>query len=122
MKKIYSACTEEAALEELVKFSDKWGDKYRYAVNNRASLATFFKYPNEVRRFIYNTNPIESLNSSIRKVAGTKRIFPTDDSALKLVFLAVNNRIKKWTQRTRDWSLIINQLSIFFKERFEDEF
>ena len=60
--------------------------------NNWAILATLFKYPNEIRRLIYTTNPIESLNSSIRKVAGQKRIFPTDDAVTKSVFLAIENQ------------------------------
>lgn len=123
MKSIYGAPSEESALEHLAHFDDKWGKKYAYAVrsweNNWAHLSTFFKYPNEIRRLIYTTNAIESVNSSIRKYTGQKRIFPTDDSTLKSVFLAVDNRLKKWTTRTRNWGLIFNQLSIHFKERLE---
>ena len=124
MKTIYKAPTEEAAIEALVKFGEKWGKKYSYAVkswkNNWSSLSTFFKYPEEIRKLIYTTNPIESLNSSIRKLANTKRVFPTNESALKIVFLAIDNRMKKWTQRTCDWSMIIGQLSVYFKERLEE--
>jgi len=123
MKEIYAAPTEEAGLEGLLKFSETWGKKYGYAVksweDNWASLSTFFKYPEEVRRLIYTTNPIESVNSGIRKVTGPKRHFPTDDAALKTVFLALQDRIKKWTMRIRDWNTIIGQLSIHFGDRLE---
>ena len=98
MKQIYQATTEESALEGLRFFDEKWGKKYGYAVrsweNNWAQLSTFFKYPNEIRRIIYTTNPIESLNSSIRKVTTPKRVFPTDDAVLKSVFLAVGTVAK----------------------------
>ena len=123
MKQIYTAPTEEAALEALSAFDAKWGKKYAYAIKswktNWTNLSTFFKYPAEVRKLIYTTNPIESVNSSIRKVAGPKRIFPTDDAAMKSVFLAVSDRIKKWTSKTRDWSSIIGQLAIYFEKRLE---
>lgn len=121
MKEIYTAATEEGGLEQLQKFRQKWGEKYGYAVNswenNWTSLSTFFKYPEEIRRLIYTTNPIESVNSSIRKVASPKRIFPTSDAALKIVFLALQERTKKWTMRVGGWNLIIGQLSIHFGER-----
>ena len=121
MKPIYQAPPEEAALQALLEFDQKWGKKYTYAVksweSNWANLATFFKYSAPIRRLIYTTNPIESMNSSIRKIAGPKRIFPTDDAVLKSVFLAVSDRLKKWTARLRDWSDIFNQLSIHFAHR-----
>jgi len=124
MKQIYSAPSEELALQNLDNFKEKWGKPYHYAVksweDNWGSLSSFFKYPDEIRRLIYTTNPIESLNSSIRKVAGPKRIFPTNQSAIKSVFLAVENHTKKWTVRTRNWSSIFNQLSIHFSERLEN--
>ncbi len=123
MKEIYTAATEEGGLEQLKKFEETWGKKYSYAVksweNNWASLSTFFKYPEEIRKLIYTTNPIESVNSSIRKVARPKRIFPTNDSALKIVFLALQSRTKKWTMRVHGWNMIIGQLSIHFGERVE---
>lgn len=123
MKEIYTAATEEGGLEQLKRFEETWGKKYSYAVksweSNWASLSTFFKYPEEIRKLIYTTNPIESVNSSIRKVARPKRIFPTNDSALKMVFLALQGRIKKWTMRVRGWNMIIGQLSIHFGERLE---
>lgn len=124
MKLIYTSASEEIGLEALVGFDKKWGKKYGYAVksweSNWASLATFFKFPSDIRRLIYTTNPIESLNSCIRKVAGPKRIFPTDDAALKSVFLAVQNRIKKWSTRPRNWSAIFGQLLIHFDHRLKE--
>jgi transposase-like protein len=123
MKGIYTAATEEAGLEQLKRFEEIWGKKYSYAIksweSNWAVLSTFFKYPEEIRKLIYTTNPIESVNSCIRKVARPKRIFPTNDSALKIVFLALQSRSKKWTMRVRNWSMIIGQLSIHFGERIE---
>lgn len=123
MKTIYGAPTEEAGLQALVEFNEKWGEKYGYAVKsweaNWANLSTFFKYPDEIRRLIYTTNPIESLNSSIRKVCSQKRIFPTDDSVLKSVYFAVQKRIEKWSSRTPQWSSIFSQLAIHFEDRLE---
>ena len=123
MKAIYTSATEEGGLEQLKRFEETWGKKYGYAVrsweSNWAVLSTFFKYPEEIRKLIYTTNPIESVNSSIRKVARPKRIFPTNDSALIIVFLALQSRISKWTMRVRGWSTIIGQLSIHFGDRME---
>ena len=121
MKLIYKAPTEESAMEGLLTFEKKWGKKYGYAVksweNNWAQLSTFFKYPDEIRRLIYTTNPIESLNSSIRKIAGPKRIFPTDDSALKSIYLVVEDKVRKWSMRTKNWNTIWGQLIIHFQEK-----
>jgi putative transposase len=123
MKFIYAAPTEDAGLEALLEFDRKWGKQYGYAVksweNNWPNLSTFFKFPDEIRRLIYTTNPIESLNSCIRKTTTPKRVFPTDDSVLKSVFLAVETRVKKWTTRTKDWHIIWGQLTIYFQERLE---
>jgi len=124
MKEIYSAPSEEAAIEALENFSKQWNAKYPYAIksweNNWNILTTFFKYPQEIRRLIYTTNPIESLNSVIRKTARPKRIFPTDDSLLKTVYLAIADKLKKWA-RIKNWNIIISQLAIYFKERIEDK-
>jgi putative transposase len=125
MRAIYTAPTEEAALEAFSVFDNKWSKKYAYAIksweNNWTNLSTFFKYPQEIRTLIYTTNPIESLNSCIRKTTNPKRLFPSDDAVRKSVFLAVQNRIKKWSMRTKDWGLIINQLLIHFDDRISLE-
>jgi putative transposase len=123
MKSIYKAPTEEAALEALEEFSDKWNSKYPYAIKswyaNWDSLSTFFKYPQEIRTLIYTTNPIESFNSAVKRRTKTKGAFPSDDSLLKLIYLAAMDVSKKWTQKHRDWSLIIGQLSIYFEKRVD---
>jgi transposase-like protein len=124
MKEIYNAPTEEAGRLELNKFSEKWGKKYLYAIksweNNWNNLATFYKYPSEIKRLIYTTNPIESLNSTIRTAANPKRVFPTEDAALKIMYLSIRRRIDKWTMRTKNWGLILAQLNSFFPERIYD--
>ena len=124
MKLIYKASTEEMAMEGLLNFEKKWGQTYGYAVksweNNWANLSTFFKYPDEIRRIIYTTNPIESLNSSIRKVTSPKRVFPTNDAVLKSVYLVVDARLKKWSTRIRDWGVIWGQISIHFQDRIKE--
>ena len=124
MKSIYSAPSEESGLVALTEFDDIWGKKYSYAVksweSNWATLSTFFKYPEDIRRLIYTTNPIESLNSCIRKNTTPKRIFPTDDSVLKSVFLAIEKRIKKWTSRTKDWHSIWGQFIVCFHDRLKE--
>ena len=124
MRSIYTAATEELALEALVEFGDKWGKKYGYAAkswdSNWAELSGFLKYPDELRRIIYTTNPIESLNSSIKKLTGPKRLFPSDDAALKQVYFGVQSRLKKWTTRVRDWGVIWGQLSIYFEDRLKE--
>jgi len=90
---IYKAPTEEQALLELDKFSEKWDKKYlnisKSWRNNWAELSTFFKYSPEIRRLIYTTNPVESFNSKIRKITKTKGSFPTEDELFKLLYLAI---------------------------------
>lgn len=124
MKNIYTAPNEEAALTALNGFEDKWGNKYGYAIkswrNNWNRLATFFKYPQEIRRLIYTTNPIEAINHRIRKVTKTKTAFPTDDSLLKLLYLIVMDMTTKWTIAYDNWGQIIQQLSIHFGKRTEE--
>ena len=121
MKAIYHAPGEEAGLEALQRFKAEWNSKYPYAVrsweNNWAALSTFFKYPEEIRKLIYTTNPIESFNSTAKKLLKTKGSFPSDEALLKLLYLAVMNITKKWTMRNRDWNLILSQLEIYFGER-----
>jgi len=123
MKMIYTAANEEAGLVALDKFEKKWDSKYSYAIkswrDNWKCLATFFKYPKEIRRIIYTTNIIENLNRKIRKVTKTKGSFPTDDALFKLLYLIVIDTSKKWTTAMRDWGVIINQLRIYFGERVD---
>jgi transposase-like protein len=124
MKTIYTAPNEEAALTALNTLEDKWGNKYGYAIkswrNNWNRLATFFKYPQEIRRLIYTTNPIEAINHRIRKVTKTKTALPTDDALLKLLYLIVMDMTTKWTLPIHNWGQIVQQLSIHFGKRTEE--
>ena len=121
MKQIYQAPTLEAAEHALANFEKKWGVKYAYAVrswkNNWERLTQFFDYPLEIRKIVYTTNIIESLNSGIRKYTKTKTIFPHDQAALKAVYLAIGNIEKKWTMPIRNWGMILQQFLIKFEDR-----
>lgn len=122
-KEVYKAVNEETALDKLSKVEEKWGKKYPYAIKswetNWDVLSPFFKYPQEIRAIMYTTNIIEGVHRQFRKVTKTKSIFPTDQSLEKMLYLASQNVIKKWTQRYRNWDSILNQLVIFFGERVE---
>jgi putative transposase len=123
MKEIYTAPNEEAGLLALDRFEEKWSGKYLYAIKswraNWECLSTFFKYPPEIRRLVYTTNPIENFNRSIRKVTKTKSSFPTDDSLFKILYLIVMDTSEKWTMPIQNWGIILNQLTVYFKERIE---
>ncbi|MDP8170080.1 transposase, partial [Pasteurella skyensis] len=83
-------------------------------------LNTLFNYPEDIRKAIYTTNAIESVNSVIRKVINKRKLFPTDDSAKKVVYLAIQNASKKWTMPIRDWKLALNKFMIEFDDRLAD--
>jgi len=121
MKQIYHAANIEAAEQALVNFEKKWGHKYAYAIkswkNNWENLTQFFEYPLEIRKIVYTTNIIESLNRGIRKYTKTKSIFPHDQAALKAVYLAIGNIENKWTMPIRNWGMILQQFLIKFEER-----
>ena len=121
LKAIYGAINREAAADALIEFEAKWGSKYGYAVkswqNNWDRLTAFFDFPMEIRRLIYTTNVIESLNSTIRKYTKTKTVFPDDQSVMKAVYLAISNIQKKWVNPIRDWGMILNQFIIKFETR-----
>ena len=121
LKKVYAAIDEQTALYELDSFDDKWRSKYpKIAVSwrtNWANLSTYFKYPEEVRKLIYTTNAIEGFNRQLRKVTKSKSVFPTDDSLLKMLYLAMIDITKKWTGRRQDWGRIHSQLEIYFEDR-----
>ncbi|WP_103105360.1 IS256 family transposase [Brevibacillus reuszeri] len=121
LKPIYKAPTEQAALEELDQFEQTWGSKYPLMVrtwrSNWEEIATFFKYPPEIRRLIYTTNVIESYHRQLRKVTKGKAIFPTDDALLKMLYLVTMDVLRKWTGRVHNWGQILMQLSVFFEDR-----
>ena len=121
LKPIYKAISEEKALEELDRFEEKWGKKYPLAIkswrSNWPELATFFRYPAEIRKIIYTTNIIESYHRQLRKVTKPKSVFPTDDALLKILYLITVDITKKWTGRIQNWGLILAQFSIYFEDR-----
>jgi Transposase and inactivated derivatives len=120
LKSIYGAVNEEVALENLISTKEKWGSKYPNAIksweDNWDNLTTFFAFPDYIRRIIYTTNAIESLNSQFRKVTKTKLIFPNDESLMKMLYLATEKISKKWTRAYTNWDLVISQLNILFSE------
>ena len=121
MKNIYNAPNKEAAAAALEDLSVKWESKYSYAIQswrkNWDELTVFFEFPLEIRKVIYTTNLIENLNGKIRKYTKNKLSFPTDDSVMKSVYLAVREATKKWSMPIRDWGIILNQFLIIYKER-----
>ena len=124
LKAVYAAADETAALSALDDFEEIWGKKYpRIAASwweNWANLSTYFKFPDAVRRLIYTTNAIEGFNRQLRKVTKSKSVFPTDDSLLKMLYLAMMDITKKWTGRRMDWSMIHAQLMIFYGDRMPE--
>ena len=86
------------------------------------NLIAFFDYPDEIRKVIYTTNAIESLNSVIRKATERRKLFPTDQSAMKVVYLAIEQAAKKWSMPIRDWKPALNQFMILYEDRFPEIF
>jgi len=121
LKPIYTASSEDAALEELERFERTWGEKYPLIVaswrNNWSELITFFKYSAEIRKIIYTTNMIESYHRQLRKVTKGKSIFPNDEALQKMLYLATQDVLRKWTGRIQNWGQILLQLSIFFPDK-----
>lgn len=121
LKEVYGAISEESALDALDRFGVKWDSKYPKISEswrkNWANLTVYFKYPQEMRTLIYTTNTIEGFNRQLRKVTKSKSVFPTDDSLLKMLYLAMIDIAKKWTGRRRDWGVIHSQLEIYFEGR-----
>ena len=124
LKAVYGAVDEAAASAALDDFSKKWDAKYLKISDswrtNWANLSTYFKFPEEVRRLIYTTNTIEGFNRQLRKVTKAKSVFPTDDSLLKMLYLAMRGITDKWTGRRQDWARIHAQLSIFYGDRIAE--
>jgi len=124
LKRIYRSVTEEEALQALTEFSERWDDKYPQISRSWRShwdnLNTLFNYPEDIRRAIYTTNAIESLNSVIRKAIKKRKLFPTDDSAKKVVYLAIQQASKKWTMPIRNWKAALNRFMIEFEGRLTD--
>ena len=121
IKLIYKADNEPMARQAFEAFKQEWNHKYPLAVkswdNNWEHLTAFLAYPAEIRRLIYTTNIIESFNASLRKFTKNKRVFPTDDAALKSIYLAAMQIEKKWKKTRYGWPQIYNQLAIYFENR-----
>ena len=121
LKNIYTAPSEKSGLEALEKFASKWDSKYPMISkswrNNWENLNEFYGYPSDIRKIIYTTNAIESLNFSLRKVTKNRAAFPNDEAIIKIMFLALTNASKKWTMPIRDWGTALNQFAVYFGER-----
>lgn len=124
LKAVYQAPTEEAALMALEQFAQVWDGKYpqisKSWYGHWQNLNTFFAYPAEIRKAIYTTNAIESLNSVIRQAIKKRKVFPTDDSVRKVIYLAIDAASKKWSMPIRDWRLAMSRFIIEFGDRLSD--
>ncbi len=121
LKTIYTAKNEKEGYEQLQKVKDKWKDKYLSAFKtweeNWDAICPFFQFSDKIRKIMYTTNTIESLNRQFRKYTKTKSVFPTDMSLLKCLYLSVKNISKKWTSPYQNWGPILSELSIMFDGR-----
>ena len=124
LKRVYQSATEDQALLALDQVDQIWAKKYpqisRSWRQNWDNLNTLFNYPPEIRKAIYTTNAIESLNSVIRKAIKKRKLFPHDDAAKKVVYLATREASKKWTMPIRNWRSALNHFMIVFEERLSD--
>ena len=122
LKEIYTAPTPEAGEERLRGFAEKWDSGYpmisKQWWGNWERLAVCYGYPAEIRRVIYTTNAIESVNNGLRRVIKNRGSFPNDEAALKLLYLALQNLSEKWTRPVKDWRAALNQLAILFEGRW----
>lgn len=123
LKRIYHSSTEEQALLELERFGSTWDSQYpqisKSWSNHWDNLNTLFNYPEDIRKAIYTTNAIESLNSVIRRALKKRKVFPSDDSARKMVYLAIKEASKKWTMPIRNWRQAMSRFIIEFGDRIE---
>lgn len=122
LKNIYKAPIKKSAEKNLEDFSEKWDEKYPFISkswkNNWEELSTYFKYPEEIRRLIYTTNPIESLNSQLRKVTNNKGVFNSDESLEKMIYMKIEKVLEKWGRvPIPNWSSILSQLMIYFEDK-----
>ncbi len=121
LKPIYTAATEDEALAALEAFSEKWEARYPVISKswraNWPKISPMFRFTEEIRKAIYTTNVIESLNYSLRKITKTRAAFPTEEAAIKLLWLGLQNASKKWTMPIRNWGPAMNQFAIMFGDR-----
>ncbi|WP_334050255.1 IS256 family transposase [Alteromonas gracilis] len=123
LKRVYRSATEDEALLELERFAETWEGQYPQISKSWRThwhnLNTLFNYPEDIRKAIYTTNAIESLNSVIRKAIKKRKIFPSDDSARKMVYLAIKDASKKWSMPIQNWRQAMSRFIIEFEERLE---
>ena len=125
LKKIYSSSTAELAADALDNFELTWGDKYPVIVKswrtNWEKIIPFMQFPTEIRKVIYTTNIVESLNNTLRKAVRNRGHFPTENALMKVLYLAIQGVSKKWTMPIRDWKLALNRFAIMFADRFPQQ-
>ena len=121
LKAIYTAPTADAGMNNLETFATKWDKKYGYIskswLDNWEQLSTFWEYPNEIRRLIYTTNPIESFNRCLRKVTKNRPTFSSEEALCKSLFREIRRLQEKWTSKIHNWGIIYSQLLIAFGDR-----
>jgi len=121
LKTVYRAASEQQAQANLEDFGRKWDGKFptisRSWQANWPRILPYFAYPEEIRRIIYTTNAIESLNNTLKKTIKNRASFPSDEAAIKLLYLSLKNIQKKWTMPVRDWGKALNQFAILFDDR-----
>lgn len=125
LKKIYQSSTVELALEALDEFEITWGDKYPAIVkswrNNWEKVIPFLQFPKEIRKVIYTTNIVESLNNTLRKSVRNRGHFSTEDGLMKVLYLAIRGVSKKWNMPIHEWKQALNHFAIMFSERFPEK-
>jgi putative transposase len=121
LKPIYRAATSEEGWEQLERFAEKWDGRYpsisQIWRRNWEQVSRLYAYPAEIRKIIYTTNAVESLNMSLRKVIKTRGSFPNEEAAMKLLYLALGRVAKKWTRPVQDWKGALNRFAILFEDR-----
>jgi putative transposase len=121
LKAVYQAVSVEEAERQLAHFEEAWDSAYpviaRSWRQNWARVVPMFSYPSEIRRAVYTTNTIESLNMTLRKVSKNRAQFPNDEAVFKLLYLALRNISKRWTMPIKNWSAAMNQFAILFDGR-----
>ena len=125
LKKIYESATVELASTALDDFELTWGDKYPAIVkswrHNWERVTPFLDFPMDIRRVIYTTNIVESLNATLRKAVRNRGHFSTEDSLMKVLYLAISGVSKKWNMPVRDWKSALNRFAIMYPERFNEK-
>jgi putative transposase len=121
LKTIYQAVTLEEAEQRLTEFEERWEASYPVIARswrlNWSRVVPMFGYPGEIRRVIYTTNTIESLNMTLRKIMKNRSLFPNDEAVFKLMYLALRNVSQRWTMPIKNWSGAMNQFAILFEGR-----